>query len=138
LVDLDVKVLSEPGVSGSRSRYPEPVAVRIFNVYFASGEPFLVNRDPELSRNGIDVVHVQVDEGVRSSIALVFGEVETNVSAGNRDEPRESRLELMPPLLVEVQSLIPRYGARGVLDVEDRDDLFVHAPNLSRWAVGVR
>lgn len=58
-----------------------------------------------------------MDERVRSGIALVLGEVQADVPASHRDEPRKAGLELMLPLLVESEAPVPRDGAQCVLDV---------------------
>ena len=91
-----------------------------------AGEALLVDRDPELLRHRVDVLDVQVDERVRARVALVLGEVEPNLTAGDGEEPREARLELVLPFLVEAEPLVPGDGAAGVLDLEHRDDLLVH------------
>src|SRR5262249_37192136 len=79
----------------------QPVAVGIGDVALAPREPLLVHLEPELLRHGVDVVDVEVDERVRSRVALVLRQVEAHVAAGDGEEPREAGLELVPPLLVE-------------------------------------
>jgi hypothetical protein len=116
--------VTTPSASG---RDPQSVAVRVFEIHLATGEALLVNRDAELLGNAVDVIDVEVDERVRSCVAFVLGQVDVDRSSGNGDEPRKARLELMLPLLLEAEPLVPRDGARGVLNVENRDNLLAHA-----------
>ena len=104
----------------------EPVPVQILHVALASGETLFVDRDPELLRDSVDVVDVQVDQAVRRRVALVFRQIEPDVSTRDQDEPWKARLELMLPLLPEPDAPVPVDGATGVLHTENRDDLFVH------------
>src|SRR2546430_1208620 len=79
-----------------------------------------------------------MDERVRTGVTLVFREIEPDASTRYRNEPREARFELVLPLLVESQSLVPHHGTRRVLHIENRDDFFVHATQpiaLERTAV---
>jgi hypothetical protein len=68
-----------------------------------------------------------MDESVGASVTLVFGEIEPDTPSRDRDEPRKPRLELVLPLLPESESLVPRDGPSGVLDLHNRNELFVHA-----------
>jgi hypothetical protein len=113
--------------SRARSRYPEPVAVWIFKVTLPSSKTFFIDGNPELLRDRVDVIDVQVDKGVGPCVTLVFREIEPNASAGHRDEPGKPRLELMLPLLQESEPLVPGDSPSGVLYIQDWDDLFVHA-----------
>jgi hypothetical protein len=61
--------------SGAPSGDAQPVAVRVDEGALAPGESVFVDGDPELLRNGVDVVDLQVDQGVRSSVALVLRQV---------------------------------------------------------------
>src|SRR5436190_11260332 len=74
-----------------------------------------------------------MDQSVRSCIALVFRQIEADGTAGDRHEQRQSRLELVLPLLSEAQTLVPLDGASSVPYVEDRNDLLLHLsePNAS-------
>src|SRR5216110_3037046 len=74
-----------------------------------------------------------MDQRVRSCIALVFRQIEADGAAGDRHEERQSRLELVLPLLSEVQTLIPLDGASSVLHVEDRNDLLFHLSEPNAW-----
>jgi hypothetical protein len=38
----------------------------------------------------------------------------------------------MLPLLAEPEALVPRDGATGILDIENRDDLLIHASERNR------
>jgi hypothetical protein len=129
---LDAPSIASASVSGVGSCYPESVPVRVFKVTLASSEAFLVDGDPQLRRNGINVPDIQMDERVRPRVALVFGEIEPQTSAGNRDEQREAGLELMLPLFAEVQSFVPRHGTGGVLDIKTGITSSSMHPNLSR------
>jgi hypothetical protein len=120
--------------SGARSRYPEPVAVWVFKVTLPPSETLFIDGNPELLGDGVDVTDVQVDEGVGPCISLVLREIESNASACHRNEPWKARLELMLPLLLEIESLVPGDSPSGVLDIQDRDDLFVHASSAYRAA----
>jgi hypothetical protein len=119
--------IAAAGGSGSRRGYPEPVAIRVFNFDLAPGQAVLVDGDPELRRNGVDVPDIQMDERVWSRVAPMFGEIEPNASAADRNEQREARLELMLPLFLEAESLVPGHGTHSILDIQNRDDLFLHA-----------
>lgn len=116
--------------SGPPRRHPQPVAVRVDEVALTTREAFFVDGDPELLGHGIDVPDVEMDQGVRPGVALVLREVEPDVATGDGDEQRETRLELVLPLLREPEPLIPPHGPRGVLDAENRHDLLVHGRTL--------
>jgi hypothetical protein len=120
----------ERRASGARSRYPEPVAVWIFEVALTPSETLFIDGDPELLRDRVDVIDVQVNKGVGPCVSLVLREIEPNASACHRNEPRKARLELMLPLLLETESLVPGDSPSGVLDIQDRDDFFVQASEL--------
>jgi hypothetical protein len=66
-------------------------------VAFWSGEAVFVYGNPELRRHSVDVVDVEVDQRVRTSVAFVLREIKPNVAASDRDEPGEARLELVLP-----------------------------------------
>ena len=68
-----------------------------------------------------------MDQGVGSSVTLVLREIEADLPAGHGDEPRQAWLELMLPFLSEAEALVPRNGATGVLDIQHRHNLLVHA-----------
>ena len=67
-----------------------------------------------------------MDERVRTRVTFVLREVEADLAARNRNEPRESWFELMLPFLLEAEPLVPGDSAHCVLDVQNRNDLFVH------------
>src|SRR4051812_27400740 len=113
--------------SGVRSRYSEPVAIRVFKVTLPAGKTLFINWNPELLRNGVDVTDVQVDKGVGRCITCVLREIKPNASARYGNEPWKTRLELMLPLFQESESLVPGHGAIGVLHIQDWDHLLVHA-----------
>ena len=113
--------------SGHGSRYPEPVAVRVFKVTLAPSKALFIDGDRELLGDLVDVMDVQVDEGVGPCITFVLREVEPNASARHRNEPWKPRLELMVPLFGESESLVPGHCPSGVLHIQDWNDLFVHA-----------
>ena len=115
------------GASGARGRDAEPVAVGVFEITLPSGKALVIDRNPELLRDRVDVAYVQMNERVGTSVAFVFGEVEPDASSRHGDEPRKPRLELVLPLLVESESLVPGDSPSGVLDVQNRNDFFVQA-----------
>jgi hypothetical protein len=115
---------------GPRSRYSEPVAVWIFKVALTSSKTLFIDGDPELLRDRVDVVDVQVNEGVGPCVSLVLREIDPNASACHRNERGKAWLELMLPLPLETESLVPGDSPSGVLDVQDGDDLFVQASEL--------
>ena len=119
-------------VSGTRSCYAEPVAVRVFEIALPSGKSFLIDRDLELLGDSIDVIDIQMDESVRARVTLVFREIEPDATSGYRDEQRKARLELMLPLLAESKPLVPGHGTGCVLDIENWNDLFFHGASPSR------
>jgi hypothetical protein len=49
-----------------------------------------------------------VDERVRPCVACVLGEVDVDRSSCNGHEPRKAGFELMLPLLLEAEPLVPR------------------------------
>src|SRR6266496_2918495 len=73
--------------------------------------------------------------GQERGVALVFGEIEPCATPCHRDEPWKTRLELMLPLLLEPEPLIPGDGPTRVFDIQNRNDLFVHA---ARFQAGIR
>lgn len=105
----------------------QPIPVRIHEVALAAGESVFIDRDAELLGHGIDVTDVEVDQRVGSRIALVLGKVEPDVPACDRDEERETGLELVLPLLREPQASVPVDRSPCVSDMENRYDLLVHA-----------
>jgi hypothetical protein len=108
------------------SCHSESVAVQVLQVALSPCKAFFVHGNPEFGRDGVDVLEVQMDERVRSSITLVLGEVKPDTCTRDGDEQRETGLELMLPLFAETQALVPGNSTSRVLDVQDRDDLFVH------------
>ena len=116
--------------SVARSCYPKPVAVWIFKVAFPPGETLFIDGYPELLRDRVDVVDVQVNKGVGPCVSLVLREIEPNASACHRNEQWKARLELMFPLPLETEPLVPGDSPSGDLDIQDRDDLFVQASEL--------
>ena len=113
--------------SGAPSRYTQPVAVRVFEIALPSSKTLLVDRDSKLLRHRVDVPDVQVDQRVGTGIALVFRQVEPNVAARHGHKPWEAWLELVLPLLTKPKALVPRDSTTGILDVENRHDLLIHA-----------
>src|SRR5204863_1375337 len=79
--------------SGAPGGDPEAVAVRVHERALPPGEPFLIDGNAELLGDGVDVPDVEMDQGVRPSVALVLGQVDPDVAPSHRDEPRETRLE---------------------------------------------
>src|SRR5437868_5266829 len=100
-------------------------------MHLATGEALLVYRNAELLGDAVDVVDVEMNEGVRSGVTLVLGQVEVDVSSRNGNEPRKAGLELMLPFLFEPEPLVPGDRPRRVLGVENRDDLLVHAAEIT-------
>jgi len=68
---------------------------------------------------------------VRPCVTFVLREVEAEPAPRNGDEPWKARLELMLPLLLESEPLVPDNSASCVLDVENRHDLLVHRAEVS-------
>src|SRR5436190_15246244 len=114
--------------SGARRRDAKPVAVRVYEVALAPGEPIFVHGYPELLGHGIDVLDIEVDQRVRPSVALVLRQVDPHSPACHGHEPGEAGLELMLPLLGEPEPRVPRGGPRRVVDVENGHDRLVHVP----------
>jgi hypothetical protein len=85
---------------------PQTVAVRVFEMHLTTGKPLLVHRNAELLGDAVDVVDVEMNEGVRSRVTLVLREVEVDVSSCNGNEPRKVGLELMLPFLFEPEPLV--------------------------------
>jgi hypothetical protein len=120
------------GMSGASGRYPQPIAVRVFEMHLTTGKALLVYRKAELLGDAVDVIDVEMNEGVRSRVTLVLREVEVDVSSCDGNEPRKAGLELMLPFLFEPEPLVPGDSARRVLGVEDRNNLLVHAAEITR------
>jgi hypothetical protein len=95
------------------------------------GEPFLIDGNPELVGHGIDVLDIEVDQGVRPSVALVLREVKPGMPACHGHEPGKAGLKLMLPLFDEPEPPIPCDTPRRVLDIENRHDLLVHGQTLT-------
>jgi hypothetical protein len=100
-------------------------------MHLTTGKALLVYRKAELLGDAVDVIDVEMDEGVRSCVTLVLREVDVDVSSCNGDEPREAGLELMLPFLPEPESLVPGDSARRVLNVENGNDLLAHAAEIT-------
>src|SRR5947209_8735009 len=122
----------EPDALGAPSRYPQAVSIQIFEVALTPGETFFVDRDSKFFRDGVDIVHVEVNQRFRNSITLVLGQVKPDRSPGNRNKPREARLELMLPLFTKAEPLVPRDGASRIVHAENWDDFLVHVPEATR------
>jgi hypothetical protein len=96
---------------------PQPVAVQVYESALPPGEPFFIDRNPELLGHGIDVLDIEVDQGVRPSIARVLREVQPGMPTCYGDEPGKAGLELMLPLFDEPEPSIPSDSPRCVLDI---------------------
>src|SRR3954466_2736336 len=118
--------------SGTSRGDAQPVAVGVREVALAPGEPVLIDGNPELLGERIDVPDVEVDQGVRPSVAGVLRQIQPDVSTCDGDEPGKAGFELMLPLLDEPEPPVPRDSPRRVLDTEYRHDLLVHRPTLTR------
>src|SRR3954452_22810012 len=120
--------------SGAPGGDAQPVAVRVHEGALPPGEPVLVDGNSELLGHGVDVPDVEVDQGVGPSVALVLGQVQPDVATCHGDEPGKAGLELVLPLLDEAEPPIPFDSPRRVLDTQNRYDLLVHVPNVTRCA----
>jgi len=100
-------------------------------MHLTTGQALLVHRYAELLGDAVDVTDVEMNEGVRSSVTLVLGEVEVDVSSCNGNEPRKAGLELMLPFLFEPEPLVPGDSKRRVLSVKNRNDLLVHGAEIT-------
>jgi hypothetical protein len=56
----------------------------------------------------------------------MFGKKHAHRASGDGDEGGKVRLEAVFPFFLEAEALVPRRGVRGIGDVQDGDDLFVH------------
>jgi hypothetical protein len=124
-------VFGKVRTSGPRGRDTQPVAVRVFQVALAPSETLFIDPNPELLSYRIDVIDVKVDQGAGRCVAGVFGEIEPNAPARDTDEPRESWLELMPPLLLESEPLVPPNGTTSVFHTENWHDRLIHRPSVN-------
>lgn len=68
-----------------------------------------------------------MDQRVGSRIAFVLGEVEAEAATGYGHEPRKAWLELVLPLLLEPQPLVPPDSTMRILDIEHGHDFLIHA-----------
>jgi len=59
---------------GRRRPDADPVAVRIGEIHLAHPVFGLVDRRAELSRDRVEIVHIEVEEPVRFRVALVLGD----------------------------------------------------------------
>ena len=117
--------------SGAASRCPQSVPVGVFKVTLAPSKTVFIHGNAELLRDGVDVVDVEVDEGVRTRITLVFREVKTDAATRDGDEPGKARLELMLPLLLESETLVPGNSPTCILNVENRYYLLIPGSGVS-------
>ena len=78
---------------------PQPVAVQVYESALPPGEPFFIDGNPELLGNGIDVLDIEVDQGVRPSVALMLGQVNPGQSRGTRRRTRDSPAQTDAPTL---------------------------------------
>jgi hypothetical protein len=60
----------------------------------------------------------------------VLREIEPNIASRDRDEPWETRLELVLPLLLEAEPVVPVDGASSIFNAENRNDVFNHLDRL--------
>jgi hypothetical protein len=67
--------------SGTRGCDAKPVPIGVFEIAFSPGEALFIHGSAELIRDGVDVVDVQVDEGVRSRVSLVFRQIEPHAAS---------------------------------------------------------
>src|SRR5438067_3901100 len=95
------------GGLGAASRYTQSIAVRIYQGALTPGEPFVIDEDTELGGYDIDALDVEMDQRVRPGVAFVLREVEPNAPACHGNEPGKVGLELMLPLLLETEPLVP-------------------------------
>jgi hypothetical protein len=100
-------------------------------MHLTTGKALVVYGKAELLGDAVDVVDVEMNEGVRSRVTLVLREVEVDVSSCDGNEPRKAGLELMLPFLFEPEPLVPGDSARRVLGVENRNNLLVHAAEIT-------
>src|SRR3954452_13825032 len=128
-LEAPVAALVKP--SGAPRGDAQSVAVGVREVALAPGEPVLIDGNPELLGERIDVPDVEVDQGVRPSVARVLRQVQPDVSTCDGDEPGKAGFELMLPLLDEPEPPVPRDSPRRVLDTEYRHDLLVHRPDTN-------
>jgi hypothetical protein len=113
---------------------PQPVAVRVFHVTLAPSETLFIDWDSEVFGYRIDVIDVEVDQGVGRCVAGVFRDVKPNAPTCDGHEPREAWLELMLPLLLEPEALVPLNGTMSVVHAENRHDLLIHGTERKRPA----
>src|SRR5207237_988764 len=79
----------------------------------------------------VDVIDIEVDQGVRSSVTLVLRQVHADAPTSHGDEPRTTGLELMLPLLYKPEPPIPADSPRRVLNIANRHNLLIHRPTLT-------
>jgi len=70
--------------SGAPSRYAQSVPIRILKIALAAGKTVFIDRNPELVRDHLDVVDVEVDERVGAGVTLVFREIEADAPSCDR------------------------------------------------------
>jgi len=109
----------------------EPVSIRIDKCALPAGETLLIDGYPELFGHGIDILDIQVNQGVRPRIALVLRQVEPDISTRHGHEPWEAGLELVLPLFDEPKAPVPCDRPRRFLDIEHRHNLLVHGPETN-------
>src|SRR5437763_7027945 len=126
--------VSPTGVSGSPGCDPQPVAVRVFQVTLAPSQTLFMYRDPELFRYRTDVIDVEVDQGAGRCVARVLREIKPNASPRYGHEPREPWLELMLPLLLEPEALVPLHSTTSVVHAKNRHHLLIHRADTKRPA----
>jgi hypothetical protein len=85
----------ELGALRTGSSDSEPVPIGVFQIALTSGETLFVDGNPELLRDRVDVVDVQVNKRVWPC-------------------------ELVLPLFLEIKALVPGDSPSSILDVENR------------------
>ena len=71
-VDPRVGNVAQTAASGTPSSHAQPVAVDVFEIALPAGKAALIDRKSKLLRYRVDVVDVQMDQGVWAGVVFVF------------------------------------------------------------------
>jgi putative acetyltransferase len=98
--------------------------------------PMSVRPDRQRIGVGARLIRDALGHAEEAGEPAVIRQIEPDTSACYGHEPGEARLELMLPLLLEPEALVPRNGTTRVLYVENRNDLLIHSGEPKRRVPG--
>jgi hypothetical protein len=115
-----------------RRVYAQPIAIWVYQAHSRPGNPFFIDKHADHLRYAIDVLRVEVNQGVRAGVAPC---VPRGTAGRTRVPPgrtTEARLERILPLLDKSEPLIPGDSPPCIFDTKNRPDLLVHRVEAKR------